>query len=43
MFIWPNMSVKGTRRSLAVVEVGGFCGFVGFAQVLQTARPLLLR
>jgi len=41
--IWPNMTVKGTRRPLAVVGVSGLFGFAGFGSVLQAARPLLLR
>jgi hypothetical protein len=38
-----NMSVKGTRRTQALLKVSGLIWFVGFAKVLQPARPLLLR
>ncbi len=39
----PNMAVKGTRRTQALLRVGGFSGFFSFALVCQPARPLLLR
>jgi hypothetical protein len=39
----PNMAVKGTRRTQALLKVGGLFGFVGFGLVLHPARPLLLR
>ena len=41
--IWPNPPVKGTRRTQALLKVGGLIGFAGFAVVRQPARPLLLR
>lgn len=41
--VWPNMAVKGTRRTQALLKVGSLFGFVGFGLVLQPARPLLLR
>lgn len=41
--VWPNMAAKGTRRTRALLKVGGLIGFVGFVKVLQTAHPLLLR
>jgi hypothetical protein len=40
---WPNMAVKGTRRTQALLKSGSLFGFVGFGLVLQPARPLLLR
>ncbi|PPD35557.1 MAG: hypothetical protein CTY19_00450 [Methylomonas sp.] len=43
IFFWPNMAVKGTRRTQALLKVGDLFGFVGFAKPSQSARPLLLR
>jgi hypothetical protein len=37
----PNLAVKGTRRTQALLKVSGLIGFVGFALVLHPARPLL--
>jgi hypothetical protein len=39
-FFWPNMAVKGTRRTQALLKVGFYFGFVGFAQARRAARPL---
>jgi hypothetical protein len=43
MQIKPNMAVKGTRRTQAVVKLGYFLGFAGFVNLYHPARPLLLR
>jgi len=40
---WPNMAVKGTRRTQAFLKVGSLFGFTGFAKPSQPACPLLLR
>jgi hypothetical protein len=37
---WPNKSVKGTRRPLAVLEVGFLSGSGGFVSLSLAARPL---
>ena len=39
----PNPAVKGTRRTRAFVNLWFFFGFVGFVNLCQAARPLLLR
>ena len=39
----PNMAVKGTRRTQALLKVSGLFGFAGFVNLCQPARPLLLR
>jgi hypothetical protein len=41
--MWPNMPVKGTRRTKALLKVGHLFGFVGFIKLCHPARPLLLR
>ncbi|MDI1232581.1 MAG: hypothetical protein PSU93_15720, partial [Methylobacter sp.] len=38
-----NIAVKGTRRPKAVLKVGFFIGFSGFAWLSLAARPLALR
>jgi hypothetical protein len=43
LIFWPNMAVKGTRRSLAVLEFGFLSRFDGFVLLSLAARPLLLR
>jgi len=37
---WPNKSVKGTRRPLAILEFGFLSRFGGFAWLSLAARPL---
>ena len=37
------MAVKGTRRTQALLKVGGLSEVVGFALARHPARPLLLR
>jgi hypothetical protein len=39
----PNMAVKGTRRTQALLKVRGLLGFACFVNLCQPARPLLLR
>jgi hypothetical protein len=39
----PNMAVKGTRRTQALLKVSGLFGFAGIVNLCQPARPLLLR
>ena len=39
----PNMAVKGTRRTQALLKVRFLFVFVGFVNLCQPARPLLLR
>jgi len=40
---WPNMSVKGTRRPVAVLKVWFLSTVSDFFKVCQAARPLPLR
>jgi hypothetical protein len=39
----PNIAVKGTHRTRALVVFGRFFGFADFVNLCQPARPLLLR
>lgn len=42
-FVWPNMAVKGTRQTQALLKVCCLFGVVGFGSAHQLARPLLVR
>ena len=41
--LWPNMAVKGTLRTQALLKVSGLFGFVGSGLGFHPARPLPLR
>ena len=43
MVSWPNTSVKGTRRTQALVNLGVYFRLAGFINLCHPARPLLLR
>ncbi len=43
IIFWPNKSVKGTRRTQALLKFVGLFGYAGFVNLYQPARPLLLR